>query len=187
MRADTGMASAWWTVLALRGILPAIFSIAMGSLVTTIQGGGRPGASLAVVGVVFVLLQVLGPIHQALGANLGNRTAGWLYERLTDACISPPGMGHLENPALTNDLSMARDFDLGIAGPPLTVSMGFIASGMVELAAGLASALVLAAYTWWAPILLVGAWFATHYLLRESAIWKDRNTDEVRQAQRHAD
>ncbi len=58
---------------------------------------------------------------------------------------------------------------------------------MVELIGGVAAALVLAAYAWWAPILLAGAWVATHWLLRESAIWKDRNTDEVRQAQRHAD
>jgi ATP-binding cassette subfamily B protein len=33
----------------------------------------------------------------------------------------------------------------------------------------------------------VGAWSATHWLLRESALWWDRNTDEVRAAQRHAD
>src|SRR6202044_1231885 len=42
-------------------------------------------------------------------------------------------------------------------------------------------------YAWWAPIVLVGAWAGTHWLLRESAIWKDRNTEEVREAQRHAD
>jgi len=35
--------------------------------------------------------------------------------------------------------------------------------------------------------LLGGAWFATHWLLRESAVWRDRNTDEVRGAQRDAD
>jgi ABC-type multidrug transport system fused ATPase/permease subunit len=34
---------------------------------------------------------------------------------------------------------------------------------------------------------LAGAWLSTHLLLRESAIWKDRNTDEVRQAHRDAD
>jgi ATP-binding cassette subfamily B protein len=34
---------------------------------------------------------------------------------------------------------------------------------------------------------LAGAWIGTHWLLRESAIWRDRNTDEVRGAQRHAD
>jgi ABC-type multidrug transport system fused ATPase/permease subunit len=34
---------------------------------------------------------------------------------------------------------------------------------------------------------LAGAWLATHWLLRESAVWRDRNTEEVRQAQRHAE
>jgi ABC-type multidrug transport system fused ATPase/permease subunit len=96
-------------------------------------------------------------------------------------------MGHLEDSSVTTDLSMARDFDLGITGPPMSVSMGFISSGLVEMVGGLASAAVLAAYTWWASLLLATAWLATHYLLRESAVWKDRNTPEVRQAQRHAD
>src|SRR5262249_17306576 len=37
------------------------------------------------------------------------------------------------------------------------------------------------------PLLLGSAWLATHWMLRESAIWHDRNTDEVRAAQRDAD
>jgi hypothetical protein len=57
----------------------------------------------------------------------------------------------------------------------------------VELVGGLASALVLAAFAWWAPLLLAGAWLATHWLLRESGVWRDRETPEVREAQRHAD
>src|SRR5439155_3179857 len=48
-------------------------------------------------------------------------------------------------------------------------------------------AAILVAYAWWAPIVLAGAWLATHWLLRESAVWFDRNTDEVRAAQRDAD
>src|SRR5881398_3492245 len=96
-------------------------------------------------------------------------------------------MGHLEDPKLTSDLTMARDFDLGITGPPMSISMDFIAGGLVELVGGLASAMVLAAYAWWAPLVLAGAWLATHWLLRESAVWRDRNTEEVREAQRHAD
>jgi ATP-binding cassette subfamily B protein len=96
-------------------------------------------------------------------------------------------MGHLEDPKLTNDLTVARDFDLGMTGPPLFISMDFIASGLVEMMGGLASAVVLAAYAWWAPIMLGGAWLATHWLLRESSVWRDRNTEEVRGAQRDAD
>src|SRR6266852_5602835 len=186
-RADRPLAFAWWCVLLLRGLLPALFAIAMGVLVGAVQRGDPLAMPLAMVGVVFVLLQVLSPLHRAIGANLGSRTAAWLYDELTTACIRPPGMGHLEDSRLTTDLTMARDFDLGISGPPLSISMDFIASGLVEMIGGLASAALLAAYAWWAPLLLAGAWLGTHWLLRESAVWRDRNTDEVREAQRHAD
>jgi ATP-binding cassette, subfamily B, bacterial len=186
-KAAPGLAIAWWAILLLRGILPAAFAIAMGLLVGAVQRGDSLVSSLALAGTIFVLLQLLSPIHQALSANLGDRTAAWLYDRLTEACVRPPGMGHLEDPTLTNDLTVARDFDLGMTGPPLSISMDFIASGMVEMIGGLASAVILARYAWWAPMVLAGAWLATHWLLRESAIWWDRNTDEVRAAQRDAD
>jgi ATP-binding cassette, subfamily B, bacterial len=186
-QADAGLAAAWWTVLLLRGVLPAAFAIAMGVLVSAVQHGGSLGRPLVFVGAVFVLLQVLSPIHQSLSANLGDRTAAWLYDRLTNACVRPPGIGHLEDPTLTGDLTVARDFDLGMTGPPLSISMDFIANGMVEMIGGAASAAILARYAWWAPIVLAGAWLATHWLLRESAIWRDRNTEEVRAAQRDAD
>ena len=186
-RADRALALGWWAVLALRGLLPAVFAVAMGWLVGGVQRGADLAAPLTLVGVVFVGLQVLAPIHQMLGANLGSRTAAWLYDQLTTACVRPPGMGHLEDPKLTTDLAMARDFDLGISGPPLNISMDFIASGLVEFLGGVASAAVLAAYAWWAPVLLASAWLATHWLLRESGVWKDRNTEQVRDAQRHAD
>jgi ABC-type multidrug transport system fused ATPase/permease subunit len=186
-RADRALALIWWAVLILRGILPALFAIAMGMLVGAVQRGDDLTVPLAIVGAVFVPLQVLSPIHQVAGSTLGSRTAAWLYDRLTSACVEPPGMGHLENPKLTSDLTMARDFDLGITGPPMFISMDFIASGLVEMVAGVASAAVLFGYAWWAPFLLAGAWLATHWLLRESGVWRDRNTEEVRAAQRHAD
>jgi ABC-type multidrug transport system fused ATPase/permease subunit len=186
-RADAGLAMAWWLVLVARGILPAVFAIAMGQLVTAVQQGASLAQSLTLVGVAFVLLQILTPIHQVISWNLGDRTAAWLYDRLTEACVRPPGIGHLEDPNLTADLTVARDFDLGMTGPPLSISMDFIAGGLVEMIGGLSSLAVLAAYAWWAPLVLGGAWFATHWLLRESGVWRDRNTDEVRSAQRDAD
>src|SRR5438128_1630510 len=186
-KAGAGLAAAWWTVLLLRGILPAAFAIAMGVLVGAVQRGDSLARPLAFAVSVFVLLQVLSPLHQAVSANLGDGTAAWLYDRLTEACVRPPGMGHLEDPTLTSDLTVARDFDLGMTGPPLSISMDFIANGMVEMIGGVASAVILARFAWWAPLVLAGAWLATHWLLRESAIWRDRNTEEVRGAQRDAD
>src|SRR6202161_2236865 len=126
-KAAPALAAGWWSSLLLRGILPAAFAIAMGVLVGAVQRGHSLAGPLAFAGTIFVLLQVLSPIHQAVSANLGDRTAAWLYDRLTEACVRPPGMGHLEDPKLTSDLTVARDFDLGMTGPPLAISMDFIA------------------------------------------------------------
>jgi ATP-binding cassette subfamily B protein len=186
-RADLPLGLAWWSLLVVRGALPALFAVAMGSLIGTVQSGGSLTPPLALVGVVFVLLQVLSPIHTAVSANLGDRTAAWLYDRLTEASVDPPGMGHLEDPRLAEQMTVARDFDLGMTGPPLSISVDFIAGGLVSLLSGLFSAALLFAYAWWAPIVLGGAWLATHWLLRESGVWRDRNTEEVRAAQQHSD
>jgi ATP-binding cassette, subfamily B, bacterial len=186
-RADAALTIAWWLILIARGTLPAFFAIAMGRLVSAVQQGTSLTEPLTLVGMAFVLLQVLAPIHQVVSANLGDRTAAWLYDRLTEACVRPPGIRHLEDSTLMSDLTVARDFDTGMTGPPLSISMDFIAGGLVELIGGISSVIVLAAYAWWAALLLGGAWLATHWLLRESGVWRDRNTDEVRSAQRDAD
>jgi ABC-type multidrug transport system fused ATPase/permease subunit len=186
-RADRRLAVLWWVMLFARGLLPVLFAISTGILVAAVQAGRPLTGPLALTGVLFVAMQVLSPLHTTLGANLGDRASAWLNDRLATACVAPSGLGHLEDRELTEDLTMARDFDLGVQGPPLSMSMDFIAVGLVELVAGFASAVLLAGFTWWAPLVLAGGWLATHWLLRESAVWKDRNTDEVRLAHRDAD
>jgi ABC-type multidrug transport system fused ATPase/permease subunit len=186
-KADRSLTMAWWAAVVLRGVLPVLFAVAIGTVVGAVQRGNNQTGPLAAVGVVFILLQVLTPIHQAISANLGDRTAACLHDRLGEACVRPPGMGHLEHPGLAADLTVARDFDLGMTGPPLSIAMDFIAGGLVEMVGGLAAASLLAAYAWWAALLLAGAWLATHWFLRESAVWRDRNTDVVKDAQRDAE
>jgi ATP-binding cassette subfamily B protein len=186
-RAAPGATWLWWTLLLLRGVLPALLGIVSGVLIAAIAAGERLWLPLTLIGGAFVLLQVLAPLHQALSTNLGRRTAAYFYDELMRGCIAPAGLGHLEDAELAKDLTVARDFDLGLTGPPLSISMDFIASGLMLLVTGAASACVLFGFTWWAPLLLAGAWAATHPLLRESAIWRDRETDEVRSAQLHAD
>src|SRR4051794_41300556 len=82
-RADPMLGLAWWMVLVLRGLLPVAFAVAMGLLVGAVQQGRDLAMPLTVTGIVFVLLQILAPVHQAIGANLGDRTAAWLYDTLT--------------------------------------------------------------------------------------------------------
>jgi ATP-binding cassette subfamily B protein len=186
-KASPGLAAAWWAGLLVLGVLPAAFAVAMGVLIATVRTNHSLVMPLAFVGCIFLVLQILNPIHHAVSANLGDRTAAWLYNRLTEACVRPPGIGHLEDASLATDLTVARNFDLGMTGPPLSVDMDFIAGSMTTMVSGLASALIVAAYHWWAGAVLAGAWLATHYLLRESGVWYDRNSPEVRAAQRDAE
>ena len=186
-KADGRLATTWWALLVSRAVLPSLFAIATGALVGAVGSGRSLTVPLAGVGVSFVLLQTLSPLHAAVSANLGSRTSAWLYDRLTHACVTPPGLGHLEDPELGDDLTVAREFDLGLTGPPMSINMDFIAGSLVELVAGVVAAIVLFSFSWWAPLLLAGAWGSTHWLLRESSVWRDRNTAEVRSAQRDAD
>ena len=142
---------------------------------------------LVLVGVSFVGLLVVSPIQTAVSMNLGSKMSAWLNEALIRSCVDPPGVGHLEDADLADDLTTAREFDRGMTGPPMYLNVDFIATSLVGVIGGLASAVVLAGFAWWAPLVLVLAWGSTHWLLRESGVWKDRNTPEVRLAQRHAD
>ena len=79
----------WWLLLLLRAVLPAVFAIGTGFVVSAVESHGSLAAPLAFVGVTFVVLQVLPPVHQAVGANLGSRASAWLNDRLMMACGGP--------------------------------------------------------------------------------------------------
>ena len=178
-QADRPLAVGWWAVTALRGLLPAAFTIAVGVLVGAVQRHDTLAGPLVLAGIVFVAMNALGPVHDALGANLGARAGAWLYDRMIRACIDPPGLMHLEQSDLADELSAARDFDLGITGPPLATSVPHIGSGFSEILSGAAQAGVLCAYRWWAGLLVGGAWLSTHVILRESALWKAWASESV--------
>ena len=93
------LAAAWWVVLAAARRAAGRVRHRDGVLVGAVQRGAlarprrwpRSASSSS-------CCRCSAPIHQAVSANLGDRTAAWLYDRLTEACVGPPGMGHLEDP-----------------------------------------------------------------------------------------
>lgn len=186
-RASRRLCWAWWALIVARGVLPGLFTVTVGAVVAGVGAGRSVAGAFIGLGAVFVAVQVLAPVHALVSTNLGERLSRWLHDRLLLATTGPAGVAHLESRELTDLLTSARDFDLGMAGPPMNISMGMIAGGLVEVVAGLAQAAVLAAYAWWAPLLVGGAWASTHWLLRESSIWGDRDEGEVLDAQRHAE
>ena len=73
-KADPALAAIWWMVLVLRGVMPAALGVAMGVLVGAVERGADLAIPLTFTAIVFVLLQVLAPLHQAISASLGERT-----------------------------------------------------------------------------------------------------------------
>jgi ABC-type multidrug transport system fused ATPase/permease subunit len=186
-RADQRLTTVWWTLVILRGALPAAFAISMGVLVGAVQHHSALGPPLVLAGGVFIAMNVLTPVHGTVGSILGAKTGVWLNSRLLRACVEPPGLAHLERPDLADEVAKARDFDAGVVGPPLEVAMPEVASGFATILGGLAQAVVLGAYRWWAPLVLGGAWLSSHVLLRESALWKIFSSDEFANVGRHSD
>jgi ATP-binding cassette, subfamily B, bacterial len=186
-RASPRLARVWWTLVLLRSVLPAVLVIATGALVGAVSGGGRAAVPLAAVTASSILILVLSPLQDSLSANLGAQVGRDLHERLLRSSLEPPGIAHLEDPDVADDFTLARDFDLGITAPPVRVCMPFVANGLVEVGSGLTTAAVLFWFTWWAPLVLVACWLATHQLLRESAVWRGWQSQEVVRSQRHAD
>ena len=60
-------------MLVLRGVLPAIFALAMGALIAAVQQGAAFGALLGSSVSSSSRCRWLAPIHAAVGANLGDR------------------------------------------------------------------------------------------------------------------
>ena len=180
-------AAAWWALIVLRGALPAGFTLAVGALVGAVQKGEEVGLQLAAVGVVFILMNSLGPLHEALSADLGLRTGAHLLDRLLGACVQPPGIAHLERPDLAEQIERVRTFERGVEAPTLQGACPRIGSGFAQLLGGAAQALILGAYAWWAGLLLAATWIATHFLLGGSASWKVYYSDPVVKAGRRAE
>jgi ABC-type bacteriocin/lantibiotic exporter with double-glycine peptidase domain len=177
----------WWVLIVVRGLMPAFFTLAMGNLVNAVQHGRPLGLPLAIVGVVFITLNVLGPLHSTLAGALGARASQWLRGSLVRACVTPSGLLHLERPDLGTELAKAREFDIGMNAPSTEVAMPHITDGFAETLGGVAQAVVLGFYRWWAPVLVGGAWLATHVLLRDSSVWKAWEDEKLVTERRHVD
>ena len=86
-KADPLLALAWWALLAVSGVMPAVFAVAIGVTVGAVQQDGPVGAPLALTGAVFVIMLAATPILTAVSMNLGNRLSALLNERLIRACV----------------------------------------------------------------------------------------------------
>ncbi len=184
--ASPRLALTWMSVIVLRGLLPIALVLAIGDVVASVGNTDALARGLIVVAIVFTLAQILASVHAQVSVNLGDRMSTYLQDQLLDATLTPDGVRHMESSELTDRLAVAQDFDLGRSGPPMDISIGIIAGGLVEFVIGLGQVGVLATYRWWVALLVGAVWISTHWLLKESST-SSRVDDRMQSAQRRSE
>jgi ATP-binding cassette, subfamily B, bacterial len=178
-RADARLNALWWTTIVAGAGLPVALITNVAWLLTSIASDGALLPPILLICSLFIAMNTLAALGAVVSANLGARTGEYLYRRLERACLTPDGIAHMERPDLGSALSAARDFDLGITGAPLVISMPRIAKRLTATGAGLTYAAILSGFHLWSALLLAVAWLSTHVLLRKSSRWEQRFSEEV--------
>ncbi|MFE9999740.1 ABC transporter ATP-binding protein [Streptomyces avermitilis] len=149
-------------LVTLAAVLPASLAVTSGALAGRLatshgkdlfDGGG--GAAALALGAVFLLMQVVPPLAQAVAESLGRRLHRGLAERVLTALERPADLGRLEE-ARTRELVSAADRGLNgtcvrdavVGAVNVGIARGGAASGV----------LLLLAYRWWLAVLLAVAY-----------------------------
>ena len=114
------------SLLVLRGLLPALLAVATGALIGAVQRGTTrwPGRSPSSASCS-CCFQVLTPLHHAVERQPRQPHRGVALRPADDRVHRRRRASRTSSePDLTTDLTVARDFDLGITGPPLSISDG---------------------------------------------------------------
>src|SRR5882672_3198448 len=82
------------------GLLPPAFTIATGALVSAVARGDGAWRALAIVSALYLSQRLLAPLEDEFGAALARRVDESLTERLMITLADPPGLAHVEDPAM---------------------------------------------------------------------------------------
>jgi ABC-type multidrug transport system fused ATPase/permease subunit len=162
-KASLGFTVVGVLLLILGALLPTAFRLATGALVGALPAAMRDGSGsaaadqvdvwLIVLGVTFIAQQIDSPLSGLCVDALGRRLNGHLRARVMEAAALPPGIGHLEDPATLDKVMLAQGVGTSYVTPRLVLTGSFtIASNYIS---GTAAAVLLLAYRWWLPVVVV--------------------------------
>ena len=193
-RRDPLLSGVCLLVLLLTGILPTAFTLAGGALVGSVPGavaggfdspaGQRLILALACTVGLFVLQQGMGAVGTTVAYGLGERLTGQLKRRVMQVVLSPPGIAHLEDPAVMSKIAAAQSVGTGQYTPRHAV-IALLAVWGPRLSS-VASAVLLATFRWWLALGLLVGWvllFRAVYVMFERLIASMMNQgDTLRRA-----
>jgi len=146
-----GLAVALVICVVVAGLIPPAFTVATGALIDAVAGGGG-WLALAVVSALYLAQHVLAPIQQEIGTALARRVDASLTEQLMGVLARPPGLVHLEDPAMQDAIARAQGTLVGVtpggAAP-------HVARVWMQRCQGIASLAIVGTWRWWAALALV--------------------------------
>ncbi|MDQ3766420.1 MAG: ABC transporter ATP-binding protein/permease, partial [Actinomycetota bacterium] len=113
----------------------------------------------------------LGVLNDAVSGGLGLRFYRLTRAMAMDASLSPKGIAHLEDPKFMDELKVAQGQDYASHPTQIVGAFSQILSSRV---AAVGSAIMLFAFHWWAPLLLMAAMIVHYRWMNKEldAIWK---------------
>jgi len=149
------------------GIFPSAFALATGALVGAVTrktgagfasaGGRHVVAALIAVGALLALQELLATVEGVAAPLLQARASRDMRDRALAAVQRPVGIGHLEDPALLDTLTLLLQENMKWDAGDLVSGASLIGARLVQ---GLAAAVLVAQFRWWAALLLAATWVA---------------------------
>ena len=154
--------------------LPVAFNLATGVLIGSVPAavaagldsaaGHRLELVLLLVGGLFVVQEVAAPLRSLASAHLGRRLNLALRERTMRAVLAPPGVSHLEDPALLDKVNQARE--VGPTGMTALSALNGLTGLWTLRLTGVLSAAIVARYFPPIAVGLVAYWMAVRVSMR---------------------
>lgn len=161
-RIATAAALAFPVALATLPFLTTIFNgLLVGAIPQAVRGGGsspeaqRAIGLLVVVAILVLLGTAVGQANELITAYLGPRFVLEARRSVGEAINRPTGIAHLEDPALTDDISFVLGRDREWIWQN---ALSFGQTVFMSWAQGAGYVVLLGSFRWWLPLVAVPAW-----------------------------
>ena len=166
-----------------QGLLLPAFTITVGVLASSLQGGGSAAGAVAAIGLLFTVQRLLDPLTAELTATLMRVVDEALTERVMRAMADPPGLAHVEDPEVLDASLQAQGALSGFTPGSAAQQLPFIVKRRIWCVSSL---LIVGSFRWWlVPVLaltylLVFRFERRHF--EEVTLVMHGNTDLLRRA-----
>ena len=158
-RVSRPLSAAVVAAAVLNGLLGPATVLATGAVAGAVSAGQGVVLAVVLLGAAFAAQRLLEPIQSELATALTDKVQESLDDRVTAVLADPPGLAHLEDPAVLDGVARAQGAMSGSSPARATGALaGTIGS---RLRAGLSLAIV-GAWHWWALFPLIAAYSVSY-------------------------